>query len=109
MMLAIITNPGQLARYIGGSVMCDHRPPMDLLRFSHKIISAGNAFAPSKALSVGRLDYDADHSSELHLFNETSSEDNESLASYPPAGLLCANLDILSHHIHTMLDMVTNP
>ena len=109
MMLAIITNPGQLACYIGGSVMCDHRPPMALVCFSHKIISAGNAFAPSKALSVGRLDYDADHSSELHLFNETSSKDNKSLASYPPAGLLCANLDILSHHIHTMLAMVTNP
>ena len=79
MTVALITNLGQLARYIGGSVMCDCRPPMALVCFSHKIISAGNAFAPSKALSIGRLDYDADHSSEIHLFNETSSEDNESV------------------------------
>jgi hypothetical protein len=50
------------------------------VRFSSKIITAGGSFAPVQDLSFGSLDYVTDHSGELHLFEETSSEDSESLA-----------------------------
>jgi hypothetical protein len=76
---------------------------------SREIISTGSAFAPGKALNFGSRDYDADHSGELHFFNETSSKDNESPAPYPPISLLRTDLEVLFRQIHTMLDMVTNP
>jgi hypothetical protein len=47
--------------------------PKGVVRFSSKI-------APVQDLSFGSLDYVTDHSGELHLFEGTSSEDNESLA-----------------------------
>jgi hypothetical protein len=86
--------------------MCDRRPSMAQatifaagargvalegdVRFSDEIISASSAFALVQALSSGSLDYVADHSSELCLYGETSSEDGESSTSFPLTGLLCA-------------------
>jgi hypothetical protein len=46
------------------------------MRFSSQIITTGNAFAPSQALTFRSMDYIADHSYELHLFVEASAEDN---------------------------------
>ena len=53
--------------------------PKGGLRFSGETITGGS-FALGQVLSFGSLDHVADHSSELHPLEETSSEDNESPA-----------------------------
>jgi hypothetical protein len=64
--------------------------------FFGKIVTAGGTFTLGQALSFGSLDYIADHSGELGLFKETSSEDNKSPTSYPPLGFLGADLEVLA-------------
>jgi hypothetical protein len=45
------------------------------------------------------LDYTADYNDKVHDFEEISSEDNESPASYPLLGLLRADLEVLAQKI----------
>lgn len=66
------------------------------LCFSNEIISTDSARTLGQALSFGSLDYVADHSGELYLYDEASSEDDESMVMYPPVKLLCADLEVLS-------------
>ena len=69
------------------------------VHFSGEIISASGSFAPGQALSFGSLDYAADRNDELHIYEETLSEDNESPSSHPLLGLLGANLEVLTRQV----------
>ena len=62
--------------------------PKDGMRFSGEIVIVGSSFAPGQVFSFGSLDYIADYNSKLHPLEETLSEDNESLMSYPPLVLV---------------------
>jgi hypothetical protein len=69
--------------------------PKGGVHFSSEIVIVGGSFAPGQVLSFGSLDYIADYSGDLHHLEETSSEDNESPASYPLLGLLGDDLEVL--------------
>ena len=100
-MLVTVLNPQQLAYQVGDGIMCDRLSivaratrfavrandvaPEGGVRFPGEIIITSSSFAPRQVLSFGSLDYVAEYNGELHPFEETLSEDNESPASYPQA------------------------
>jgi hypothetical protein len=73
--------------------------PEDGVCFSSKIVITSGSFALGQVLNFGSLDYVIDQSIEHHPLEETLLEDNESLASYHPLGLLGAILKVLGCQI----------
>jgi len=66
------------------------------VRFSREIVIVGGSFVPVQVHSFGSLGYVTNYNDELHPLEESPSKDNESPASYPPLGLLGANMEVLA-------------
>jgi hypothetical protein len=118
MMLVMVPNSRQLKCQVGEHIVCDRYSVVAItinfiiraggvanegdIRLTDEIIFAGCAFTLSqRLLALGSWTiYVTNHNSELHLFEETLLEHNDSPTSYPSLGLLGTDLDVWTQTNH---------
>jgi hypothetical protein len=95
----MVTNLRQLVCKVG-HVVCDH--DFTVARASRfftepgGVVVATGAFAPGQVLNFGSTAYVTDYNGKHHPLEETVPVRNESPTSYPPLGLLGADIEVLA-------------